>query len=124
MGLLRDVGLDLAWYRPFVLYSDSQSAIGIANSKVQIVNKYSKHIERRVHWFRELIRGKVMEVKFAKGNENVADIFTKCLAKMGFRKLRNKLLHGDVRCAPEELQECAVFLTLQLYDWDSELRGP
>jgi hypothetical protein len=96
--LLSDMGLEVAMYRPFTLYSDSQSAIHIATSKVEVVQKYSKHICRRVHWFRELLRCEQprMQLRFIKGKHNVADILTKCLARDPFRVIRNQLLDGGL----------------------------
>ena len=97
-SLLSDMGLEVAIYKPFVLYSDSQSAIHIATSEVEVVHKYSKHISRRVHWFRELLRctPAKMEVRFIKGEHNVADILTKCLSRDMFRNFRNQLLDGGL----------------------------
>jgi hypothetical protein len=97
-SLLSDMGLEVAMYRPFTLYSDSQSAIHIATSKVEVVQKYSKHIARRVHWFRELLRCEQprMQLRFIKGKLNVADILTKCLARDPFRVFRNQLLDGGL----------------------------
>jgi len=115
MRLLRDVGLEMTWYEPFVLYSDSKSALAIAKSKVAIVNKYSKHVERRVHWFRELVRAKVMDVKFVKGTENIADIFTKCLPMRTFRQFREKLLYGDFTPWVATFMECPELMTQVLY---------
>jgi hypothetical protein len=95
-ALLSDMGLELAMHRSFVMFSDSMSAINIAQSKVQVINKYSKHISRRVHWFRELLRSNppVMCLRFVKGTDNLADMFTKCLPKSTFRVFKNRLLRG------------------------------
>jgi hypothetical protein len=117
MELLKDVGLELAWYEPFVLYSDSKSAIAIANSKIAVVNKYSKHVERRVHWFRELVRANTMRVLFVAGTSNTADIFTKCLSKTLFLRYRGKLLLGDFADeGSHQYVQCVQLLTKILYD--------
>jgi hypothetical protein len=120
MELLKDMGLELAWYEPFVMYSDSKSAMAIAKSRIAIVNKYSKHIERRVHWFRELIRAKVMDVKFVAGTENTADIFTKCLQTTLFRKFRDRLLLGDFNPGDVDFVSCVHVMTAQLYMTEEE----
>ena len=96
-GLVSDMGIELAYYEPVVILTDSQSARNIANSPINAISKYSKHIEQRVHWFRELIRAGTLRVNFIPGNENIADIFTKCLAKPKFRMFRDRLMQGDFR---------------------------
>jgi hypothetical protein len=96
-GLVSDMGIELAYYEPVVILTDSQSARNIANSPINAISKYSKHIEQRVHWFRELIRAGTLRVNFIPGNENIADIFTKCLAKPKFRVFRDRLMQGDFR---------------------------
>ena len=109
--LVADMGLELAFCRPMVILSDSKSAIQIARSPVPVVNKYSKHIERRVHWFRELIREGTLTVMFVEGIRNVADILTKCLGKTKFREFRDSLLLGDFRVL-EQLVSTACILEL------------
>ena len=96
-GLVSDMGLEMAAYEPIVILTDSRSAQNIANSHIAQVNKYSKHISQRVHWFRELIRDGVIRVNHTPGDENPADIFTKILGKVKFRKCRDSLLNGDKR---------------------------
>ena len=94
-GLLGDMGLEQAIYDAMVILTDSRSAMHIANSEVTQINKYSKHISQRVHWFRELIRDGSLRVNHLPGKSNVADIFTKCLGRKHFVECRDKLLHGD-----------------------------
>ena len=86
------MGLELAYYEPMVILTDSQLARNIANSPINAISKYSKHIKHRVHWFRELIREGTLRVNFIPGDENIADIFTKCLAKPKFRLFGDKLM--------------------------------
>jgi hypothetical protein len=107
-GLATDMGVEMAYYRPIVILSDSASAITIAESPVQVINKYSKHIERRVHWFREQIRDGTLQVKFVPGTNNIADLFTKCLGKVVFRKYRDSLLKGDFRV----LESCGSYMCI------------
>ena len=96
-GLVGDMGLEMAIYEPIVILTDSRSAQHIANSPIIQVNKYSRHISQRVHWFRELIRDGTLRVHHTPGDENPADIFTKVLGKIKFRKCRDSLLKGDKR---------------------------
>jgi hypothetical protein len=55
----------------------------------------SKHIERRVHWFREQIRAGTLRVQHVPGTDNMEDLFTKCLGVQVFQKYRDSLLRGD-----------------------------
>ena len=96
-GLVSDMGLEMAHCQPVVILCDSQSAITIAESPVHVINKYSKHIERRVHWFREQIREGTLRVQHGPGTDNIADLFTKCLGVQVFQKYRDSLLRGDFR---------------------------
>ena len=107
-GLVTDMGLELAHFRPIVILSDSASAITIAESPVHVINKYSKHIERRVHWFREQVRNDTLRIQFVPGTNNIADLFTKCLGAVVFRKYRDSLLNGDFRV----LETCGTFMCI------------
>ena len=100
-GLMSDMGLELSHCKPVVILCDSKSAITIAESPAHIMNKYSKHIERRVHWFREQIRDGTLRVQHVPGTDNIADLFTKCLGAVAFKKYRDSLLRGDFRVLDE-----------------------
>ena len=113
-GLVADMGLETAIYEPIVILTDSKSAQQIANSDVARVNKYSKHISQRVHWFRELIRDKVIRVNHLPGEDNQADIFTKVLGKTKFRKCRDRLLQGDRRVLRDMQLTCITKFHLSL----------
>ena len=108
-GLVGDMGLELAIYEPMVILTDSKSAMHIANSEVSQVNKYSKHISVRVHWFRELIRDGTLRIHHTPGKTNVADIFTKALARKLFIQCRDTLLHGE-RCILRNLPGLKCFI--------------
>jgi hypothetical protein len=107
-GLVTDMGLEEAHYRPIVILSDSASAITIAESPAHVINKYSKHIERRVHWFREQIRDGTLKVKHVQGTDNIADLFTKCLGQVVFKRYRDSLLRGDFRV----LEVCGSYMCI------------
>lgn len=107
-GLVGDMGLDVSLALPIVILSDSQSALNIASSPVGSVSKYSKHIDQRVHWFKELIQNGKLNVRFIPGDDNIADIFTKNLPSSKFIKFRDSLLHGDFRNLANTPSECIV----------------
>ena len=95
--LVSSMGLELAYYEPIVILSDSLSAINISNSNECVVGKYTKHILYKVHWFREFIRDGTLRMLHVPGTENISDIFTKLLSKKPFRQFRDQLLRGDFR---------------------------
>ena len=50
-----------------------------------------KHIELHIHFMRNLIHDRVLEVQYGPSNDQVADIFTKALTEAKFTKLRSML---------------------------------
>ena len=103
-SLVADMGVEVAVCEPVFILTDSVSAKHLAHSDVSIINKYSKHIEHRVHWFRELVRNKEICVAHIPGDQNTSDIFTKCLSRALFARYRRELLNGDyslIRAIPE-----------------------
>ena len=70
--------------KSITLYSDNAGAV--ANSKEPRVHKSSKHIERKYHLIRSIIkRGDVVVVKIA-SVDNIADPFTKSLPAKTFNR--------------------------------------
>ena len=53
------------------------------------VHARSKHIHRRYFYIRELVQDAKLQVSFIKTDDNIADLFTKPLAKARFELLRN-----------------------------------
>ena len=93
--LVANMGVEVAVCEPVFILTDSASARHLAHSDVSIINKYSKHVEQRVHWFRELVRSKQLCIAHIPGDQNTSDIFTKCVSGKLFAKYRKELLHGD-----------------------------
>ena len=111
-GLVSDMGLEMSITHPIVILSDSRSAIAIASSPVGQVSKHSKHIEQRIHWFKELVMNGKLSIRFIEGVNNIADIFTKNLAAAKFVKFRDSLLRGDFRSLESVSAVCiSAFLT-------------
>jgi hypothetical protein len=71
------------------LWCDNQSAIKLAKDPVQ--HRHKKHIELHMHFIRNLIHDRVIEVLFFPIEDQVADIFTKYLKEAKFSKLRSML---------------------------------
>ena len=95
--MVTGIGIENAITSPIHILTDSASARLLAISPVNIQNKYSRHIEQRIHWFRELVRKKELVILHIPGNLNPSDCFTKCLGKKKFNECSQVLLHGDDR---------------------------
>ena len=68
---------------PIPINCDNQGAIALAKD-----NKFharTKHIDIRYHFIREAVEDHKIELKYIPTNDNVADTFTKALAKGKFR---------------------------------------
>jgi hypothetical protein len=57
--------------------SDNECAVGITNNLV--MDRKTKHIDRRYHWVRHKVKEGLFRVKWYKGSSNLADFFTKLL---------------------------------------------
>jgi hypothetical protein len=60
---------------PTINRSDNECAVGMTNNLV--MDRKTKHIDRRYHWVRHEIKKKTFAVKWYKGSSNLADFFTK-----------------------------------------------
>ncbi|CAL2276928.1 unnamed protein product [Prunus armeniaca] len=72
-----------------IVFCDNTSAIEMAKNPV--FHQRSKHIKRKFHFIREAIQEGVIELLYCKGDEQIADIFTKALPKDRFSYLRSML---------------------------------
>ncbi|KAH9734278.1 hypothetical protein KPL71_017313 [Citrus sinensis] len=95
---------------PPVLWCDNQSAGDLARNPV--FHSRSKHIELDVHYIRDKVLKKELEIRYIPTEEQVADVFTKPLSFPKFSYFRSKLnviniplsLRGDVK----EAHTCIV----------------
>lgn len=71
------------------LFVDNQSAIKLANNSE--FHKRSKHIDVRYHFVRDIVNQNIIELNYVESKEQLADVFTKPLAKQAFCYLREKL---------------------------------
>jgi len=71
------------------LFCDNMSAISMAKNPV--FHQRTRHINRRYHFIREALQEGVIDTKFCRGEEKLADIFTNALPKVRFNYLRMKL---------------------------------
>lgn len=68
------------------IYVDNQSAIKLANN-IEF-HKRSKHIDLRIHFFRDIVSKGVIQIEYVPSKQQLADIFTKPLSGEAFCKLR------------------------------------
>jgi hypothetical protein len=73
------------------IYEDNQAAIAI--SKQHNLHERTKHIDIRYHWLRERVERKEIALTYIQSTDNLADTFTKPLAKILFRKLNDRLMN-------------------------------
>lgn len=74
---------------PSNLWCDNQSAIALASNPV--FHARTKHIEVDVHFVREKVQAKIIDVGYVPSEDQIADIFTKPLAEKRFLLLRSRL---------------------------------
>ncbi|GJR83081.1 retrovirus-related pol polyprotein from transposon TNT 1-94 [Tanacetum coccineum] len=77
---LTDYGFD---FNKIPLYSNSQSAIALSCNIVQ--HSRMKHIAVRYHFIKEQVENEIVELYFVKTDYQLADIFTKALARERFK---------------------------------------
>ncbi|CAL9010760.1 unnamed protein product, partial [Prunus brigantina] len=71
------------------VFCDNTSAITMAKNPV--FHQRSKHIKRKFHFIRDAIQEGVIELLYCKGEEQIANIFSKALPKDRFSYLRSML---------------------------------
>jgi hypothetical protein len=72
-----------------VLWCDNLGAIFLAANLV--FHAHTKHIDLDFHFVREKLADKKLAVKFMCSTDQIADVFTKSLAKIHFHTLSHKL---------------------------------
>ncbi|GKE06837.1 hypothetical protein Tco_1398855 [Tanacetum coccineum] len=83
---LTDYGFD---YKKILLYYNSQSAIALSCNTVE--HSRMKHIAVRYHFIKEQVENGIVEFYFVKTAYQLADIFTKALARERFEFLVKRL---------------------------------
>ncbi|GJY75492.1 retrovirus-related pol polyprotein from transposon TNT 1-94 [Tanacetum coccineum] len=97
---LTDYGLG---FNKIPMYCDNKSAIALCCNNVQ--HSRSKHIDIRFHFIKEHVENGVIELYFVNTEYQLADIFTKALARERIEFLINKL--GMRSFTPETLKQLA-----------------
>ena len=89
-----------------ILYCDNQSTIAISNNPVH--HNRTKHIDTRLHFIRDLIEQKMIELQYVNTNQQVADVLTKSLPREKFNWCRDMMnvldfgLRGGVENNPSQ----------------------
>jgi hypothetical protein len=74
--------LEVKYVAPIPIHFDNTSAISV--SKNPIFHSNTKHIPIKYHFLREKVTNQIVEVHYIPTKEQIADIFTKPLAKTPF----------------------------------------
>ena len=74
---------------PITMMEDNNSCIKISQNDE--FHQRTKHIDVKYHFIREALEKGIVQIKRVDSKENIADIFTKPLAKVQFEKLRDLL---------------------------------
>jgi len=81
--------LEVKYTAPIPIHCDNTSAISV--SKNPVFHSKTKHIPIKYHFLREQVTNQIVQVHYIPTTEQIADIFTKSLAKTLFEYLRQKL---------------------------------
>jgi transposase InsO family protein len=81
--------LKVTYTDPIPLHCDNTSAISV--SKNPVLHSKMKHIPIKYHFLKEQVTNRVVQLNYIPSTEQIADIFTKPLAKTPFEYLRQKL---------------------------------
>jgi hypothetical protein len=79
---------------PMILEMDNKGAVDLANN--WSVGSWTRHVDMRQCFLRELKESKIMDIHWIKGMENKADVFMKNLDGPAFIKCIKKLVGQDV----------------------------
>jgi hypothetical protein len=81
--------LEVKYVAPIPIHCDNTSAISV--SKNPVFHSKTKHIPIKYHFLREHVTNQIVQVHYIPTIEQIAEIFTKPLAKTPFEYLRQKL---------------------------------
>jgi hypothetical protein len=81
--------LKVTYTDPIPLHCDNTSAISV--SKNPFIHSKTKHIPRKYHFIKENVTNRVVQMNYIPSTEQIADIFTKPLAKTPFEYIHQKI---------------------------------
>ncbi|XP_055840140.1 uncharacterized protein LOC129907788 isoform X2 [Episyrphus balteatus] len=88
-SLLAEMGFLKYSKEATTMYCDNQGASFFANN--EITHKRSKHIDIQYHYLKDKCSKNIISISYVPTNNNLADIFTKCLNKNKHIELSKKL---------------------------------
>jgi hypothetical protein len=74
---------------PTTIHCDNQSYVKLSENPV--FHDKSKYIEIKYHYIKDMVQRKTVHVQYFSTHEQIADIFTKPLAKTKFEYFRERL---------------------------------
>jgi hypothetical protein len=83
---------------PTLIQTDNNTAAGIANETVK--QRRSKAIDMRFYWIRDRVRQGQFIIHWKRGEDNLADYFTKHHPPAHHRRVRSHYLHGAQQHPP------------------------
>eukprot|EP00253_Pinus_taeda_P001706 PITA_01706 len=86
--------LGVQFRQPIVIWCDNQSTLKFCRDPVQ--RQRTKHIEIHMHYIRDSVHDRVIDLQFCPSAEQTADIFTKTFTEQKFRSLRDRLRVKDI----------------------------
>eukprot|EP00253_Pinus_taeda_P003393 PITA_03393 len=86
--------LGVQFCQPIVIWCDNQSTLKFCRDPVQ--RQRMKHIEIHMHYIRDLVHDRVIDLQFCPSAEQTADIFTKTFTEQKFLSLRDRLGVKDI----------------------------
>jgi len=95
---------EYAGAHPSIIFDDSTACIGMTKNPVQ--HSRNKHIELKYHFVRDKVASGEIKLVYVPTEENVADIMTKCLARIKFERFRDRLV-SDIGAPAEESRRAA-----------------
>eukprot|EP00253_Pinus_taeda_P010430 PITA_10430 len=83
------IELGIQFHQPIVIWCENQSTLKFCRDPVQ--RQWTKHIEIHMHYIRDLVHDRVIDLQFCPSAEQTADIFTKTFTEQKFRSLHDRL---------------------------------
>jgi hypothetical protein len=74
---------------PTIIHCDNQSCVKLSENPV--FHDRSQHIEIKYHYIKDMVQRKAIHVQYLPTHEQIADIFTKPLAKTKFEYFCERL---------------------------------
>eukprot|EP00253_Pinus_taeda_P011895 PITA_11895 len=86
--------LGVQFHQSIVIWCDNQSTLKFCRDRVQ--RQRMKHIELHMHYIRDLVHDRIIDLQFCPSAEQTADIFNKTFTEHKFHSLRDRLGVKDI----------------------------